>query len=214
MNYTYNLFGYIGFYFSIRISLKFIFHIVRKSIRKVNFKDYKKEYFDFTFKYNYIQKKKINYVLMNCNSINIVSLFALINKFIFDGFQIILLFERSEKQIIYLNNIPNVIVKSYDKKWDEETFNNKLNKKLRKFNYDINCISIYVHSLNNVQNIIINTVLLNIVIKEMTLNIGKSLILYLHEKTDSTGKFFKELQKTLKQELDNKIDFIKLKQII
>lgn len=206
------IFGYIGFYFALRISFKFIFHVVKKAIKttKVNLKNYKKEYFDFTFKYNYNQKKKVNYAIINGNNINTVKLFALVNKFIIDGFHVILLFERAEKKKIYLNNIPNVVVKSYDKNWDEETFNNKINTKLRKFNYDIKCISVYIHSLNNVQNLILNTILLNLVIKEMVLNKEKSLILYLKEKLDSTGKFFKELQKTLKQELDNKIDILKL----
>lgn len=232
--------GYLGYALVLRFSIKLIYRLYRIFFRDlIKIDKYKKDSYTFPNQIHFIQQKNINYVVINLSFYNLENskgeeIIELVKKHLLKGFKIVFvcnkIFKNKVKEFVNLNfnqEINKIKFVSFDPVWNEESFRNKLQKKLHVFNQSGKKISIFINILckrkenfsTEIKSSYINNqiILFKICIQEMILNKGKSLIVCLDIKDNSCLNIFsfdtyqiKKLLKILRYEYYPKIDILSI----
>jgi hypothetical protein len=236
--------GYLGYALALKFSMNVMYRFYRLFFRnRIKIEKYKKDCYTYPNQIHFVQQKNINHVVINLSYYNFQDLkndeiVDLLKKYFERGFIIVFISNR-----VYKNKLKEIISNleikkqdmnkinfiSFDPVWDGESFLNKMKEKLHAFNKSGNKISIFINLLsrgvekisaeNKPTNIFNQMILLKICIKEMLLNKGKSLILSIDLKDNSSPDFFnfdifqlKSLLKMIRYEYYPKIDIITVPQ--
>lgn len=235
--------GYLGYALVLKYSIKLIYRLYRIFFRDlINIDKYKKDSYTFPNQIHFIQQKNINYVVINLSFYNLENsngeeIIELVKKHLLKGFKIVFvcnrIFKNKVKEFVDLNfnqELKKIKFVSFDPVWNEQSFRNKLQKKLHVFNKSGKKISIFINILSkrkekfsteSKSSYINNQILLfKICIQEMILNKGKSLIVCIDLKDlkdNSCLNIFnfdnyqiKKLLKILRYEYFQKIDILRI----